>query len=233
MPSDPKVMSFLDHLEELRRRLIKSIASILIFSIAIYFFSEQIIDYLSRPVGTVYFTAPTEAFAVRIKLSLILGLIASIPVILYQLWQFIVPGLSKREVGYVIPVVSVSTLFFFGGVVFCYFLVLPLGIKFLLGYQTEKLLPLIKIGDYISFVSWMVLAFGLVFQLPIITFFLGKLGIVSSYSLAKGRKYAFVSILILAAVLTPSPDVFSQLLLGIPLYILYEISIIVVRITAR
>jgi sec-independent protein translocase protein TatC len=233
MPSDPRVMNFLDHLEELRQRLIKSIASILIFSIVIYFFSEQIINYLSRPVGTVYFTSPTEAFAVRIKLSLILGLIASVPVILYQLWQFIVPGLTKKEVRYVIPIVLISSLFFFGGAIFCYFLVLPLGIKFLLGYQTERLLPLIKIGDYISFISWMVLAFGLVFQLPIVTFFLGKLGIVSAQSLAKGRKYAFVSILILAAVLTPSPDVFSQLLLAVPLYVLYELSIIVVRITAR
>src|SRR4030067_1511197 len=195
MPSDPKVMSFLDHLEELRRRLIKSIASILIFSIVIYFFSEQIIDYLAKPVGVTYFTSPTEAFSVRIKLSIILGLIVSVPVILYQLWQFIVPGLTKKEVKYVIPVVFFSSLFFFGGVLFCYFLVLPLGIKFLLGYQTERLLPLIKIGDYITFIAWMVLAFGLVFQLPIVTFFLGKLGIVSAGSPRKRGEIRLFSIL--------------------------------------
>jgi sec-independent protein translocase protein TatC len=233
MSSDPKVMSFLDHLEELRRRLIKSIASILIFSIVIYAFAEKIINYLVTPVGTVYFTSPTEAFSVRIKLSLILGLIASVPVIFYQIWQFVVPGLSKKETKYVVPVVLISTVFFLGGAAFCYFLVLPLGIKFLLGYQTERLLPLIKIGDYISFISWMVLAFGLVFQLPIVTFFLGKLGVVTPRSLSKARKYAVVVILIVAAVLTPTPDVFSQLMLAVPLYILYEVSIIVVRVTNR
>lgn len=232
MPKDPKVMSFLDHLEELRHRLIKSIAAVLVFSIVIYFFSEQILNYLTIPVGTTYFTSPTEAFSIRIKLSLILGLIVSIPVILYQAWQFVVPGLTQGEVKYVVPVVLLSSLFFLGGAAFCYFLVLPLGIKFLLGYQTERLLPLIKIGDYISFVAWMVLAFGVVFQLPIICFFLGKIGIISSATLRKARKFAFVGILILSAVLTPSPDVFSQLLLAGPLYVLYEASIIVVRITS-
>jgi len=233
MVSDGKVMSFLGHLEELRHRLIKSIASVLLLSIVFYFFSERVIDYLTAPVNVTYFTSPTEAFSIRIKLSLILGLMASIPLVLYQIWKFVVPGLTKKEVKYVFPVVFFSSLFFLGGASFCYFLVLPLGIKFLLGFQTERLLPLIKIGDYVSFVAWMVLAFGLVFQLPILTFFLGKIGLVSSLTLRKGRKYAFLGILILAAVLTPSPDVFSQLLLAIPLYVLYEVSIIVVRITAK
>jgi len=233
MVSDGKVMSFLGHLEELRHRLIKSIASVLLLSIVFYFFSERVIDYLTIPVSVTYFTSPTEAFSIRIKLSLILGLMASIPLVLYQIWKFVVPGLTKKEVKYVFPVVFFSSLFFLGGASFCYFLVLPLGIKFLLGFQTERLLPLIKIGDYVSFVAWMVLAFGLVFQLPILTFFLGKIGLVSSLTLRKGRKYAFLGILILAAVLTPSPDVFSQLLLAIPLYVLYEVSIIVVRITAK
>ena len=233
MVSDGKVMSFLGHLEELRHRLIKSIASVLLLSIVFYFFSERVIDYLTAPVNVTYFTSPTEAFSIRIKLSLILGLMASIPLVLYQIWKFVVPGLTKKEVKYVFPVVFFSSLFFLGGASFCYFLVLPLGIKFLLGFQTERLLPLIKIGDYVSFVAWMVLAFGLVFQLPILTFFLGKIGLVSSLTLRKGRKYAFLGILILAAVLTPSPDVFSQLLLAVPLYGLYEVSIIVVRITAK
>jgi sec-independent protein translocase protein TatC len=233
MPGDSKVMNFIDHLEELRWRLIKSIASILVFSILFYLVAERIINYLTIPVSQTYFTSPTEAFSVRIKLSLILGLMASVPVIMYQFWRFVVPGLTKREIKYLFPLVGFSTLFFAGGVSFCYFLVLPLGVKFLLEFQTERLLPLIKIGDYISFVAWMVLAFGLVFQLPIVTFFLGKMGILTGETLSKGRKYAFVGILILAAVLTPSPDVFSQLLLAVPLYVLYEISILVVRITAE
>ena len=112
---------------------------------------------------------------------------------------------------------------------FCFFFVLPMGIKFLLGFGTEKLFPMIKIGSYISFVAYMTLAFGLVFELPVVSYFLGKVGIVTPQILTKGRRYAVVGILILAAVLTPSPDVFSQMMLAGPLYFLYEVSILVVR----
>lgn len=229
----PKEMPFLEHLEELRKRLIKSIFFVILFSIIAYFFSEQLIDFISRPIPNVYFTSPTEAFAVRIKLSIIVGIFASVPIIFYQAWQFIVPGLLEKEVKMVVPVIIFSTLFFALGAVFCFFLVLPIGINFLLGFQTEKLKPWIKIGDYISFVSYMTLAFGAVFELPVVSFFLGKLGIISAQTLKSGRRYAVVVILIIAAFLTPGPDIFSQVLLAGPLYILYEVSIIVVRLTQK
>ena len=233
MPKNPKEMPFLAHLEELRWRIIKSLISILVFSVMAYVFSDKILDFLTKSVDNIYFTAPTEAFAVRIKISLIAGLILSFPVVFYQLWQFVVPGLMDKEVKMVIPAVIFATFFFIGGAVFCFYLVLPVGIKFLLSFQTDKLKPWLSVKDYISFVSWMILAFGLVFQLPIVSYFMGKVGIITHKTLSKGRKYAIVIILILAAALTPSPDVFSQLMLAAPLYFLYEVSIILVKVTNK
>lgn len=233
MPKNPKEMPFLAHLEELRWRIIKSLISILLFSVIAYIFSDKVLDFLTKSVDNIYFTAPTEAFAVRIKISLIAGLILSFPVVFYQLWQFVVPGLMDKEAKMVIPAVIFATFFFVGGAVFCFYLVLPVGIKFLLSFQTDKLKPWLSVKDYISFISWMILAFGLVFQLPIVSYFLGKVGIITHQTLSKGRKYAIVIILILAAALTPSPDVFSQLMLAVPLYFLYEVSIILVKVTNK
>jgi sec-independent protein translocase protein TatC len=149
------------------------------------------------------------------------------------MWQFVVPGLYDSEVRVVVPVVIFSTLFFLSGAAFCFFLVMPVGIKFLLGFGTEKMKPLIAIGSYVSFVGWMTVAFGAVFQLPIVSFFLGRLGIISSRMMRRGRRYAVVGILFVAAAVTPSPDVFSQLMLAGPLYLLYEASVVLVRLTGR
>ena len=226
-------MSFLEHLEELRRRLISCGATVLILSIVGYFFSGSMIDFITKPVGQVYFMSPTEGFAVRIKISLFAGLIASIPVILYQLWRFIAPGLYKHEIRMVLPVVFFGTLFFLGGSAFCFFLVLPVGVKFLIGFGTENLKPLISVGRYLSFAAWMTLAFGAVFELPIIAYFLGKVGLITHRTLSRGRRYAIVIILFVAGVITPTPDAFSQLMLAVPLYVLYEVSILLVRFTGK
>jgi len=232
MVEDRNKMGFLNHLEELRGRIIKSLISIILFSIGAYFFSERLIDFISKPIPELYFMSPTEAFAIRIKLSLIAGIIVSVPVIFYHLWQFVVPGLFEREIKLVVPVVLASTIFFLIGATFCFLLVLPLSIKFLLGFGTEKLKPMIKIGDYVSFVSYLILAFGAVFELPVIAYFLGKLGIITPRTLKRGRRYAIVGMLVLSSVITP-PDMFSQLMLTGPLYFLYEVSIVVVRIVQR
>ncbi len=232
MVKEQKEMGFLDHLEELRGRVIKSLVFIILFSIVAYFFSERLIDFVSKPIPELYFMSPTEAFAIRIKLSLIAGIIVSVPVIFYHLWQFVVPGLFEREIKLAVPVVLSSTIFFLIGATFCFFLVLPLSMKFLLGFGTEKLKPMIKIGDYVSFVSYLILAFGAVFELPVICYFLGKLGIITPRTLIKGRRYAIVGMLVLASLITP-PDMFSQLMLAGPLYFLYEVSIVVVRIVQK
>ncbi|GAB4323422.1 MAG: hypothetical protein Kow0074_15660 [Candidatus Zixiibacteriota bacterium] len=233
MTPDPRDMSFWEHLEELRWRLIKSMSAILILSIVAYVFADQLIDIVTYPVDEVYFMGPTEAFSVRIKISLFAGFIAAIPIILYQVWQFVVPGLYAHEVRMAAPVVIFASLFFVGGAAFCWFFVLPVGLQFLMGFGTEKMKPMIAVGKYVSFVGWMTISFGVVFQLPIISFFLGRLGILSSRQMKTGRRYALIGILIVAAAVTPSPDVFSQLMLAGPLYLLYEASVILVRMTGR
>jgi len=232
MGKEENRMGFLDHLEELRGRIIKSLICIILFSIGAYVFSERLIELVTRPIPEVYFMAPTEAFSTRIKISLIAGIIVSVPVLFYHLWKFIVPGLFEKEIKMIIPAVLASTIFFLIGAVFCFLFVLPLSMKFLLGFGTEKLKPMIKIKDYISFVSYMILAFGAVFELPVISYFLGKMGIITARTLIKGRRFAVTAILILAAIITP-PDIFSQFMLAGPLYFLYEVSIVVVKIIQR
>jgi sec-independent protein translocase protein TatC len=226
-------MSFWEHLEELRWRLIKSLAAVLVTSIVAFFFCDWMLDILTRPIEKIYFIGIGEAFSVRIKLSLFAGLILALPVLFYQAWKFVVPGLYASEVRMVVPVVVFATLFFVGGAAFCFILVLPVGIQFLMSYATDKLQPMIQVSKYISFVGWMTISFGAVFELPIISYFLGRVGIINSRMLGKGRRIAILAILLVAAIATPSPDVFSQLMLAVPLYALYEVSIIIVRLTGR
>lgn len=225
-------MPFLDHLEELRIRLIKSISAVLVLSIAAFVFSEKIMYFLAKPVGKIYFMAPTEAFMVQIKISLLVGIVAAAPILIYQLWMFVLPGLYDQEVKLVFPVVLASTLFFYGGGAFCLFYVIPLALHFLMQFGGDNLEPLISVSEYFVFVTRMMLAFAIVFELPVVSFFLGRVGIITHKFLARGRRYAIVIILLTSAVLTP-PDVFSQVALAVPLYALYELSILIVFLTGR
>ncbi len=229
-----KELTFLDHLEELRKRIIKALIAVFVFAIGAYFFSDYLVNIVSEPLQDVgvYFKAPAEAFMVRLKISIFAGAVVAVPVLFYQIWMFIGPGLFKSEIKIVIPVVLSSTIFFLIGGGFCFFYVIPLAIRFLLGFATENMQPMIMIGDYISFAGMMVLAFGLVFELPVASFILGRMGVINHKMLGKGRRYAVIGILILGSVLTP-PDVISQVLLAGPLYLLYEISILVVRFTGK
>ncbi len=229
-----KEMAFLDHLEELRWRILKSLFAVIIFAIGAYFISAWLVDVVSAPLRDVgvYFKAPAEAFLVRLKLSIFAGAIVAVPVILYNVWMFVGPGLLKSEVKVVIPIVFSSTVFFLIGAAFCFFYVIPLAVRFLLGFSTGNMQPMIMIGDYVSFAGMMVLAFGIVFELPVASFILARMGVIDHKIMARGRRYAVVGILILGSLLTP-PDLISQLLLAGPLYLLYEISIIVVWLTGR
>jgi sec-independent protein translocase protein TatC len=224
-------LPFLAHIEELRQRLIKVVLSIIIFAIAAYYFSDILVDYFIKPIGTVYFRQPTGAFLVRLKIAGFAGLVLAIPVLLYQFWMFVIPGLYRREIRYLVPVTVLGTLFFLGGGAFCFFLVIPRAMEFLKSFATPNLLPLIDVSEYFSFVFWMCVAFGAVFQLPIVAFFLGRIGLITSHTLGRGRRLAVVIILVVAALITPTPDAFSMMLLAAPLYILYEVSILVVRFT--
>jgi len=233
MTRNPKEMTFVEHLDELRKRILIAAGAVLLFSALGWFFSREILEYVTRTVPSVYFTSVTEAFSVRIKISMWCGLIISVPIILYQAWQFVVPGLLESESKAAFWVITLGTMFFLIGGTFCFTVILPLVVKFLLSFQTDKLQPLITVGDYVGFVAFMVFAFGAVFELPIVLFFLGKLGIVDSRMLSSGRRWAVVAILILSAVITPTPDMFTQLALAGPLYVLYEISIWVVKFTGH
>ena len=227
-------MSFVDHLEELRWRLFKAVLAVVIMAIAAFYFSDELFRFLIIPLGDVklHVTEVTGSFYAYLKVSFFAGIFGALPVVFYQLWTFISPGLYKHEKKVVIPLVAISSLLFLAGATFCYYIVLPLALKFLIGFSGELLNPIITVGSYISFTGLLLIAFGFAFELPIVAFFLGKIGLVSSRFMAKGRRYAIVAILILGAIITP-PDVFTQVLLAIPIYLLYEISIIIVRLTGK
>ncbi len=222
--SDEKNMPFTGHLEELRYRIIVIFVTIGCCFIALYPISENLLIIFRAPMEEkLYMLAPTEAFIVYLKLSLFGALVVSLPMTLYQAWAFIAPGLYAKEKKYVLPFVALGTIFFGIGGYFSYKVILPFGLKFLLGYGGDLIQPVISVSNYITFVTRMILVFGAVFELPLIVVFLTKLGIVTPELMKKHRKYAIVGAFVLGAILTP-PDVFTQVLLAGPLIILYEVS---------
>ncbi|MDX9858135.1 MAG: twin-arginine translocase subunit TatC [candidate division Zixibacteria bacterium] len=228
-------MPFLDHLEELRRRILKSILAVVILSGVAFYFAEDLMRFLIRPLGEVklHVTEVSGSFYAYIKVALIFGIGGSLPVIFYQLWMFISPGLYRRERAMVLPLILLSVLLFLIGAGFCYLVVLPFALEFLIGFGGDILSPIITVSSYLGFAGMLLLSFGFGFELPILAYFMGKMGLISSRALGRFRRYAIVVILIVAAILTPTPDVFTQLLLAVPLYVLYEISIVVVRVSGR
>lgn len=227
-------MPFLNHLEELRWRLLKSFLAIILASAAAFYFSDQILSFLIVPLGDtkLYVTEVTGSFYAYLKLSIFSGLVFGSPIVFYQLWAFVSPGLYREEKMMILPLVTISTVLFAGGAAFCYYTVLPFALKFLIGFSGDLLSPIITVGSYITFSGMMLLSFGICFQLPVAAYFLGKVGLITAGLMRKGRRYAIILILIFGAILTP-PDMATQLMLALPLYVLYEISIIIVKITGR
>lgn len=229
---EEKKMGLLDHLEELRKRIIYSIIAVLVCAIIGYILSPYVIKFLTRPVKSLVFLSPTEAFITKLKVSLICGLFIALPVIFYHFWMFVKPALYAHERKYLILAVFFSSFFFFSGAVFANFVVLPVGLRFLLSFQSDKLHATLSIANYIAFITKILLAFGIIFQLPVVSFFLTKMRIMKPQFLRKSRRIAVVLIFITAALLTP-PDVFTQLLMAVPLILLFEISIWVSVFAAR
>jgi sec-independent protein translocase protein TatC len=227
-------MGFLDHLEELRSTLISSIVAWLVLSIVTWFFSGRILDFLLAgiPVENLYFNAPTEAFVVRIKLSFILGFLVAFPYVLFRFWAFISPGLFSREKRAVFPLVFFSTILFYIGVVFAYWVLIPIVLDFLVRFGTEMLRPLLSVGKYFGFVARLCFAFGLVFQLPLVIVFLTGIGMISPRELIKQWRWAILVIFVAAAILTP-PDPASQLLMALPLVALFLISVLLSMIIEK
>ncbi len=222
------------HLEELRGRLIKIAISIFVGFFVCWPFKKQILLLLERPLpstlkGKLVFLSPTEGFFTLLKICFFGGFILAFPFIVYQIWKFIEPGLYEHERKFVGPFILFSMLFFAIGALFAYFVIIPFALRFLLSFTGNLLVPQITIGNYVSFVIQLSSAFGIVFLLPVFVALLAKLGVVNYKMLERNRKYAIVIIFIVAAILTP-PDVFSQVLMAVPLLLLYELSIWVARV---
>lgn len=232
-------MPFSSHLQELRKRLIVCFIAVGIGFVLSYFFSKEIFELLSKPLLKVMpegqkmvFIALPEAFLTYLKIALVSGIILASPMIFYQIWMFITPGLHQTEQRYVLPFVVFSTLFFVGGTLFGYLVVFPLGFKFFMGFASDYIKPLPSIREYLSFSLKLLIAFGVVFQLPLFSFFLSRLGIVDAKMLRSKQKYAILLIFIVAAVFTP-PDVATQLMMAGPLILLYEIGIWVAKVFGK
>lgn len=242
-------MPLTEHLGELRKRILISLVSLLVTFVASFNYSEKIFKLIMFPLRynldfsvknahihfvpvdklqntKLVFLAPAEAFWMNIKISLVAGLVLSLPMIFYQLWKFISPGLLEREKKYILPFIFSATGLFLFGAAFCFFIVLPFAMQFLLNYKVgDFLMPMLSVGQYVDFCLKFILAFGAIFELPILIVFLVKLGVVTPKTLSKNRKFAILIAFVIAALLTPTPDAFNQILMAVPMILLYEVGI--------
>ncbi len=232
-------LPFTAHLEELRDRLIRCFIAVGVGFLISFGFKEKLFEILVRPLmqvmeagDTLIFTGLPEAFFTYLKVSFLSGIMLVAPVILYQFWMFVAPGLYDKERRMLVPILILSTFFFVGGSLFGYFVVFPYGFKFFLGFATESIRPLPSMKEYLSFSAKLLLAFGVVFELPLVLTFLARLGIVTVDLLKKHRKYAILLFFVGAAILTP-PDVITQVMMALPLILLYEISILGARVFGK
>ena len=231
-PSTDVQMPFTAHLAELRSRLIKSCIAVGIAFLACFPVSEQIFGVLSEPLRRLDIpdlvligTSVAEAFFTKMKVAFVAGVIVALPVLLWQVWQFVAPGLYEHEKRYTRSFVIFGSFFFLAGAAFCYEVVLQLGLRFLLHrYQAIHVQPLIHMSEYLALVSRMVLAFGVMFELPVFVYFLARVGLIDHRFLIRHIRYAVVAITLIAAILTP-PDLISQVLFMLPLSLLYAVSI--------
>lgn len=237
--SQESEMLLTDHLEELRRRLIIVVAAIGVATLGSYYFSEELFRILMAPLlaampteSNLIFTGLTETFFTYLKISLLAGFFISTPVVIYQIWRFTAPGLYADEKRYVFPFVFFATIFFVGGALFGYFVVFPFGFKFFMGFATDFIRPMPSVREYFSFAVRMLFAFGVVFELPVVTAFLALFGLIRAETLVSKRKFAILGAFVIAAILTP-PDIASQLMMAGPMIVLYEVSIIVARICGK
>jgi sec-independent protein translocase protein TatC len=257
LPDNDHEMSFFDHLEELRWHIIRALIAIMIMTVVVFLSKEFIFDtiifgprhadfptyrlvcwishYLGAGdkgcvtpfAGTLKTIDMAEAFTMHFTVSIVLGFISTFPYIFWEFWRFIRPGLRINEASNARGIVAVCSALFFFGVAFGYFVIAPSGINFLMGYTLPGVENEARLGSYISYLILFVLPSGVTFELPLVVYFLAKLGIVSSASMREYRRYAVIITLIVAAIITPGPDVMSQMLVGVPLYLIYEASVLV------
>jgi len=224
-------MSLVDHLVELRNRIFKILIAVAVCSVVGFLFGDQIVALLKAPLPgdkPLYFTGLGDAFVIKLKIAIVVGVIIAMPIVLYQLWAFISPGLTAEERKVARPWIPLALVFFAIGTVIAY-VILPFAAGFLVGFSTADLQPLITAGDYFSFVTTMFLAFGLIMEFPIILFGLSRVGIVTSKRLTDARRPAILGIAIFATAITPGGDLVSPTVLGVTMYILFEGTIFFIR----
>jgi sec-independent protein translocase protein TatC len=226
---------FVAHLQELRQRIMICLITVGVAFLLTYYFREKVNVFLLLPFKKVMpagssfiFIGVTEAFITYFKIWIITAAAVSSPVIVYQVWMFISPGLYEKEKRYVYPLIVWGSLLFGGGVMFCYYVVMPKLYNFFVGFGSDMVVPMPDIKEYVSLTLKLLVIFGFLFELPLLAYFLAKAGIVNHRSMAKKRRYAILAAFIVSAVITP-PDVISQVLLALPLWGLYEVSIIIAR----
>ncbi len=222
-------------IENLRSSLKRIALASGILTLINFFYTERIIKFVGKSVTTapLVFYSPGEAFISYLKVAFLSSLFMISPLIFYYLWQGISPFFVQESKTYTIPVVVSAVVLFLTGCTLCYFFVLPFGIQFLISYGTSQIDPYLSIESYVSFVFWLTFAFGMVFELPLVMLLLGRIGVVQAHHLTWGRKYAILIIAITSAVLTPTPDIFNMSLMMAPLLVLYEISVILVKLFGK
>lgn len=226
-------MTLVEHLAELRTRIIRVLAVIAAATLAGYAGIDRIMQYLVAPAGKLYYLTPAEAFITYFKVALVLGVLAALPVICYQIWAFFAPALTRREKRVGLILVPGSVLLFYAGTAFAYVLALPAAVRFFLGFASESLAPMLSLGSYVSFVLSFCLPFGFVFQLPVVMLVLALSGILKPAVLAGKRRYVVVLAFVAGAVISPTPDIFGQTLLALPIIVLYELSLVLIRLVVR
>ncbi len=230
-------MTFFGHLDELRSRLIWSLYAWVAASCACYYFVPQLLSVVRQrflgPEVQLIFTRPTEAFIAYLKTAMVAGVFLASPILAYQVLMFVVPGLEAHEKKWLFRLIPVSIILFTLGATFAYFVVLPVTMHFFLSFTTTDLNALFSVGDLLGFVTGVLLLCGVAFQLPMVLFFVAQIGLISSRQLRDGRKFAIFASFLIAAVATPTPDAFTMSVVALPIWLLFEISVILIRITGK
>ena len=230
---DDGTMSLTAHLEELRSRIIKSLLAMAVGSCVGFYFVEEIMEYLTEPVGKLYYMQPGEAFFTYLKVAVVTGFLLALPVIFYHAWRFFLPAMTRNERAFLGLIVPVSVMLFFAGLAFSFFLVLPAALKFFMGFSSENLQTMFSVKNYFDFVITFMLPFGFVFELPLVIIVLGSMGVLTSQFLGKYQRIVIFLSFVLGAFITPTPDVFTQSMIALPMILLYELGYFVVKYILR
>lgn len=230
--SDEKKTGILDHIRELRKRLLWSVIAVVITTFTCFFFIEDIVEILKAPAGDInlVFIEMTEGFTTYLKVSLMAGVVVAMPFLLYQFLMFIIPALTRQERRSVYTILPFITIMFAGGILFGYYFLIPPATGFLLNFGVDIAEPQIRVSNYIDFITRLLVAIGILFEMPILTSFLARMGVITSRWLAERRKMVIIFAFVLAAIITPTPDIFNQSIVAGTIIILYEISIWLARL---